>query len=34
PASAADQDLVVLGAAKLAKTRLIDNIEFCAKPLN
>lgn len=34
PAVASDQDLVVLGAAKLGKTRLIDNIEFCAKPLN
>jgi pantoate--beta-alanine ligase len=34
PAVGADQDLVVLGAAKLGKTRLIDNIEFCAKPLN
>ena len=27
-------DLVILGAATLNKTRLIDNIEFCAKPLN
>ncbi len=27
-------DLIVLGAAILNKTRLIDNIEFCAKPLN
>ncbi len=27
-------DLVVLGAATLNKVRLIDNIEFCAKPLN
>lgn len=34
PAVASDQDLVVLGAAKIGKTRLIDNIEFCAKPLN
>ena len=34
PASLLDHDLVVLGAAKLGKTRLIDNIEFCAKPLN
>jgi pantoate--beta-alanine ligase len=34
PAVATDQNLVVLGAAKLGKTRLIDNIEFCAKPLN
>jgi pantoate--beta-alanine ligase len=28
------QRFVVLGAAKLGKTRLIDNIEFCAKYLN
>ncbi len=28
-----DTELVVLGAAKLGKTRLIDNIQFCAKPL-
>lgn len=27
-------DLVALGAATLNKIRLIDNIEFCAKPLN
>lgn len=27
-------NLIVLGAATLNKTRLIDNIEFCAKPLN
>jgi hypothetical protein len=26
--------LVILGAATLANIRLIDNIEFCAKPLN
>lgn len=31
--SIADIELVVLGAAKLGKTRLIDNIQFCAKPL-
>jgi len=31
PASADHKNLVVLGAAKLDKTRLIDNIEFCAK---
>jgi pantoate--beta-alanine ligase len=34
PASAADQDIIVLGAAKITnktngKTRLIDNIELC-----
>jgi pantoate--beta-alanine ligase len=29
-----DQELVVLGAAILGKTRLIDNIEFCANLLN
>lgn len=29
-----DENLVVLGAASLGKTRLIDNIVFCAKPLN
>ncbi|MGQ0442643.1 MAG: pantoate--beta-alanine ligase [Methylophilaceae bacterium] len=34
PATTLDQALVVLGAAKLGTTRLIDNIEFCAKPLN
>lgn len=33
PATPQDTQLVVLGAAKLGKTRLIDNIEFCAKPL-
>ncbi len=38
PATAQDEDLVVLGAAKIinktgGKTRLIDNIEFCAKSL-
>jgi len=33
PATPQDIQLVVLGAAKLGKTRLIDNIEFCAKPL-
>jgi pantoate--beta-alanine ligase len=33
PARHADTQLVVLGAAKLGKTRLIDNIQFCAKPL-
>ncbi len=31
PATANDFNLVVLGAAKLEKTRLIDNIVFCAK---
>ncbi len=34
PVTIAQGDLVVLGAATLNKTRLIDNIEFCAKPLN
>lgn len=34
PALTADQHLIVLGAARLGSTRLIDNIEFCAKPLN
>jgi pantoate--beta-alanine ligase len=29
PASINDKNLVVLGAAKMGKTRLIDNIEFC-----
>jgi pantoate--beta-alanine ligase len=33
PAQVKDEELVVLGAAKLGKTRLIDNIQFCAKPL-
>lgn len=33
PALANDRELVVLGAAKLGGTRLIDNIEFCANPL-
>ncbi len=33
PAQENDVNLVILGAAKLGKTRLIDNIEFCAKPL-
>jgi pantoate--beta-alanine ligase len=28
PASPADQQLIVLAAAKLGKTRLIDNIEL------
>lgn len=32
PAASSDHDLVVLGAAKLGKTRLIDNIEFRAQP--
>jgi pantoate--beta-alanine ligase len=27
-----DNDLIVLAAAKLGRTRLIDNIEFCAMP--
>ena len=34
PATTSQGSLVVLGAATLNKTRLIDNIEFCAKPLN
>lgn len=34
PASSERGDLIVLGAATLNETRLIDNIEFCAKPLN
>ena len=34
PALSEHGDLIVLGAATLNKTRLIDNIEFCAKPLN
>lgn len=33
PATAECQNLVVLGAAKIDNTRLIDNIEFCAKSL-
>lgn len=33
PAQIKGEELVVLGAAKLGKTRLIDNIQFCAKPL-
>lgn len=32
PATADDQSLVVLGAARQGKTRLIDNIEFSAQP--
>jgi pantoate--beta-alanine ligase len=32
PGSSEDMELVVLGAAKLGQTRLIDNIEFRAKP--
>lgn len=34
PALNTQGNLIVLGAATLNKTRLIDNIEFCAKPLN
>ena len=34
PALEDDEQLVILGAATLANIRLIDNIEFCAKPLN
>jgi pantoate--beta-alanine ligase len=34
PARQDDEKLVILGAATLSNTRLIDNIEFCAKPLN
>jgi len=34
PPDPADLDLVVLGAARLGKTRLIDNIEFCAETPN
>jgi len=34
PASHDDEQLIILGAATLANIRLIDNIEFCAKPLN
>ncbi|HEY3325687.1 MAG TPA: pantoate--beta-alanine ligase [Novimethylophilus sp.] len=33
-AAANDRNLVVLGAARLGKTRLIDNIEFCVPQLN
>lgn len=33
PAHTKEIELVVLGAAKLGKTRLIDNIQFCAKSL-
>jgi pantoate--beta-alanine ligase len=33
PPTGSETELVVLGAAKLGKTRLIDNIQFCAKPL-
>jgi pantoate--beta-alanine ligase len=34
PAQQNDVQLVILAAATLANIRLIDNIEFCAKPLN
>lgn len=34
PAQQNDMQLVILAAATLANIRLIDNIEFCAKPLN
>lgn len=34
PAKQGDINLVILGAAILSDIRLIDNIEFCAKPLN
>lgn len=34
PASISQENFVVLGAATLSGTRLIDNIEFCAKSLN
>jgi len=34
PAPNNQGNLVILGAATLNQTRLIDNIEFCAKPLN
>lgn len=33
PAQPQDQQLVVLAAAKIGNTRLIDNIDFCAKSL-
>lgn len=33
-AEASDRNLVVLGAARLGQTRLIDNIEFCVPQLN
>ena len=34
PATADDRQLVVLGAARLGRTRLIDNIEFATNPQN
>ena len=34
PALINQENLIVLGAATLGQTRLIDNIEFCAKPLS
>ncbi|QVL45132.1 MAG: pantoate--beta-alanine ligase [Methylophilaceae bacterium] len=34
PATKYDTQLVILAAATLANVRLIDNIEFCAKPFN
>jgi pantoate--beta-alanine ligase len=34
PATKNDTQLVILAAATLASIRLIDNIEFCAKPFN
>lgn len=34
PAQPSDVELIILGAATLSNIRLIDNIEFCAKPLN
>lgn len=34
PAMPDQEDFIVLGAATLNTVRLIDNIEFCAKPLN
>lgn len=33
PPTAGETELVVLGAARLGTTRLIDNIEFCAAPV-